>query len=138
MGKIAGESLCTYYSEVYQAFDVITLIIGWCQYDDPRKFIGTYLETYIRCLWLSKRDAIGFFLAAIFSGSKIPNPGSSDDLKIKSNKEQEFTKDCKHTRVFCVSNNTWNIFDMEDSIKALNYIPMDNVEDFFMNSNENR
>ena len=135
VSKIAGETLCTYYSEICQAFDVISLIIGWCQYDDPSELIGTSLEAYIRCLWLSKRDTVGFFLAAIFHG--IQHASHSNDLVINCARNQKLKKVCKHTRVFCVSNNKWNIFNMEESMKILNYTPKDDVEDFFIGHDRN-
>lgn len=102
VSKIFGEMLGKYHAQVLNDFDFIALRIGWCAYDDPSALKGTIHDEYLRAMWLSKRDAVGFFNRAL-----------EVDLK-----DQRFIS------VYAVSNNPTCPFDMEESSTTLGYKPV--------------
>ena len=65
VSKIFGEVLGKYHSKVLEEFEFVALRIGWCAYDEPSALDGTVHEEYLRAMWLSKRDAVGFINSAM-------------------------------------------------------------------------
>jgi len=75
-------------------------------YDDPTELCGTEYETYLRAMWLSRRDWVGFATAALTA----PVDG--------------------YCVAYAVSNNPARIFELEPSIRLLGYRPQDSSDDF--------
>ena len=63
--KVHVEMLGKLYGKTWRCFDVVALRIGWCLYDDPTELAGTQYEAYLRAMWLSRRDWVGFATAAL-------------------------------------------------------------------------
>ena len=103
VSKIFGEMLGQYHAQVLNDFDFVALRIGWCAYDDPGALQGTIHDDYLRAMWLSKRDAVGFFNSAL-----------EVDLK-----------GMRFLSAYAVSNNATCPFNLEESSAALGYKPKD-------------
>mmetsp|Transcript_42706 Transcript_42706/g.79446 ORF Transcript_42706/g.79446 Transcript_42706/m.79446 type:complete len:147 (-) Transcript_42706:71-511(-) len=108
--KLHNEDLGKLYSKVWKNFEVVSLRIGWVLYDDPTELKDTKFEKYLRSMFLSRRDCIGFCKAAL-SAPLDPEDGG-------------------YLCAFAVSNNSTRIFDLEESIKKLGYSPVDSADDF--------
>jgi len=106
VSKLFGEDLGKYYCLAF-GIKFIALRIGWIvKSDSATEKKGTDVEHYLRCMYLSHRDCVQAFEKAI---------------------ESEF----KYLVAYAVSNNTTRIFDLEDTIRDLGFIPQDNSEDHF-------
>ena len=108
VSKAFGEVYGNYLSRVESAFEFIALRIGWCAYDDPNELDGTIHEDYLHAMWLSKKDAVGFFLAAL-------------DCEIPESQDGFLS-------VYAVSNNQTCPFDVMESSKLIGYSPVDGFQ----------
>ena len=106
--KLQVEALGQLYGKTWRCFDVVTLRIGWCLYDDPTELRGTQYEAYLRAMWLSRRDWEGFAMAALTT--RVTMYG--------------------YMVAYAVSNNSTRIFDLEESIDRLGYSPQDSSDNF--------
>ena len=104
--KIHVEALGKLYGKTWRCFDVVTLRIGWCLYDDPTELAGTQYELYIRAMWLSRRDWVGYATAALTA----PVDG--------------------YCVAYAVSNQNVRVFDLTEAIRDLGYKPQDSSDDF--------
>jgi len=107
VSKIYGEEIGKLYSNIWNCFEVISLRIGWILYENPIALKDTEYFDYLMSMWLSQRDCLGF---------------------IQSSLEVDLPK--RHVSCYTISNNSSRIFDLENSIKALGYIPKDKSENF--------
>ena len=103
VSKIFGEMLGKYHATVARDFEFVALRIGWCAYDDPGALEGTVHDEYLRAMWLSKRDAVGFINGA---------------MEVDLGGEQ-------FRAGYAVSNNATCPFDVEESAALLGYTPVD-------------
>ena len=105
VSKIFGEMLGKYHATVERDFEFVALRIGWCAFDDPGALEGTIYDEYLRAMWLSKRDAVGFINAAM-----------------------EVDLDGEQFRVgYATSNNATCPFDVNESAALLGYTPVDGM-----------
>ena len=104
--KVHVEALGKLYGKTWRCFDVVALRIGWCLYDDPTELSGTEFESYLRAMWLSRRDWVGFATAAMTA----PVDG--------------------YVVAHATSNSPTSIFVLEESIRLLGYRPRDSTADF--------
>jgi len=114
LSKLFGEDLGKLYA-LQHGLEVVALRIGWLKdydKDDPSDIIGTTAGEYMRSIYLSHRDAIGIAKAAA-------------ECPVKPDNGIPFL--C----VYACSNNTKKIWDLEPSMKALGYQPLDDVEKFY-------
>ena len=105
--KLHVEALGKLYGKTWRCFDVVALRIGWCLYDDPTELAGTQYEAYIRAMWLSRRDWVGFATAALTMPLLYG-----------------------YIVAHAVSNNPTGLFDMEKSTRLLGYTPQDSSGNF--------
>jgi len=99
--KVFGENVGRHLANLGTQF--VALRIGWTiPQDNPAMFGGAYM----RAVFCSHRDLIGAFIKAI-------------------EVETEFLP------AFVVSNNTRNVFDMEETKEKLGFVPEDNAEKYF-------
>jgi nucleoside-diphosphate-sugar epimerase len=112
--KLHNEDLGKLYSKVWKSFEVVSLRIGWVLYDDPTELKGTEFEYYLRAMFLSRRDCVGFVKASLMA--PIPK------------------EDGGYLCAYAVSNNSERVFDLDESIKKLGYQPLDSVDDFSWDS----
>lgn len=108
--KIHNEDLGKLYSKVWKNFEVVSLRIGWVLYDDPTELKGGEFERYLRAMFLSRRDCIGFCKASLTC--EIP------------------AEDEGYLCAYAVSNNSERVFDLEESVQKLGYTPQDSADDF--------
>merc|ERR1712187_578070 len=108
--KLYNEDLGKLYARVWKSFEVVSLRIGWVLYDDPTELKGTEFEHYLRSMFLSRRDCLGFCKAAL--SAPIP------------------PEDGGYLCAYAVSNNSERVFDLEESIEKLGYRPLDSADDF--------
>ena len=94
------------------------LRIGWSSYyDSPADLHGSEdpeiqkNSEYLRAMWLSRRDAQGFFLAALHA---------------------DLNEDTPFLVSYAVSKNGRRPFDLTTAIEELGYEPVDNAEDYFV------
>jgi nucleoside-diphosphate-sugar epimerase len=111
VSKLFGEQLGCYYGRVQRAFDFVALRIGWCMYDDPTVLEGTEMEAYLRAVWLSRRDCLGFVRASLECDAR--RDGLDGCLV-----------------AYAVSKNGRAMFDARESEARLGYTAIDNAEDF--------
>ena len=104
------EMLGKLYGKTWQCFEVVALRIGWCLYDDPTELAGTQFESYLRAMWLSRRDWVGFATAALTAPIDATYHG--------------------YIVAHAVSNNPTGIFDIEESTRLLGYTPQDSSGSF--------
>jgi len=104
------EMLGKLYGKTWQCFEVVALRIGWCLYDDPTELAGTQFESYLRAMWLSRRDWVGFATAAMTAPIDATYHG--------------------YIVAHAVSNNPTGIFDIEESTRLLGYTPQDSSGSF--------
>jgi len=105
--KLYCEDLGKLYSQQFGFFEFVSLRIGWILYDDPTELQGTEFFDYLLAMFLSQRDCYGFHKAAL----EVPMAE-------------------KYMCAYAISNNTRRVFDLEDTIRLLQYTPLDNSEDF--------
>jgi len=110
VSKICGEALGSLYSRVFSSFEFVALRIGWCLYDKPTALRGQENEDYLRSMWLSKRDFRGFLRGAL-------------EADLKSHKG--------FLVAYAVSHNGRRLFNLDDSIRDLGYMPVDDAEKHF-------
>lgn len=110
VSKLCGEDLGRLYASVWGAFDFVALRIGWVLYDDPTELRNTKYERYLRSMYLSRRDCEGYFHASL--EAQIP-------------KEMN-----RFMNAYAISNNSTAVFDLEDTISKLGYMPKDSSDDF--------
>jgi len=110
VSKIFGEELGHYYATKMDAFEFVSLRIGWYYHNDPTAHLGKPLEHYLKAMWISKRDIHGWFKAALQCRLKNGN---------------------KTATAYAISNNTERCFDLNASIRTLNYTPKDDSSDYF-------
>merc|ERR1711972_200258 len=108
--KLHNEDLGKLYSKVWKNFEVVSLRIGWVLYDDPTELKDTQFEKYLRGMFLSRRDCIGFCKAAL--DCPIPEEHGG------------------YLCAYALSNNSESVFDLEESIAKLGYTPLDSADDF--------
>ena len=108
--KVHMEMLGKLYGKTWQCFEVVALRIGWCLYDDPTELAGTQFESYLRAMWLSRRDWVGFATAAMTAPIDATYHG--------------------YIVAHAVSNNPTGLFDMEKSTRLLGYTPQDSSGNF--------
>ena len=108
--KVHMEMLGKLYGKTWQCFEVVALRIGWCLYDDPTELAGTQFESYLRAMWLSRRDWVGFATAAMTAPIDATYHG--------------------YIVAHAVSNNPTGIFDIEESTRLLGYTPQDSSGSF--------
>ena len=106
--KLQVEALGKLYGKTWRCFDVVALRIGWCLYDDPTELCGTPYEAYLRAMWLSRRDWVGFATAALATTRVMYG----------------------YIDAYAVSNNSTRVFDLRESIDLLGYSPQDSSDDF--------
>ena len=106
LGALYGKTWRKRWRGAALCFDVVALRIGWCLYDYPTVLSCTRYETYVRSMWLSRRDWVGYATASLTA--QVDGYGVA----------------------YAVSNNAGCIFDLEESIRLLGYSPQDSVEDF--------
>ena len=85
-----------------KAFEFIALRIGWVVYNDANAHEGTPLNDYLQSMFLSKKDCIGYFLAAART----------------TNIDKFFVG-------YAVSNNSTRLYDYEDTCTVLGFYPAD-------------
>merc|ERR1711972_1303935 len=108
--KLHNEDLGKLYSKVWKNFEVVSLRIGWVLYDDPTELKDTEFEHYLRAMFLSRRDCIGFCKAALTA--PIPE------------------EDNGYMCAYALGNNKERVFDMDETISKLGYTPLDSAEGF--------
>ena len=108
--KVHVEMLGKLYAKTWRCFEVVALRIGWCLYDDPTELAGTQFESYLRAMWLSRRDWVGFATAAMTAPIDATYHG--------------------YIVAHAVSNNPTGIFDIEESTRLLGYTPQDSSGSF--------
>ncbi|KAH3764131.1 NAD dependent epimerase/dehydratase superfamily protein [Pelomyxa schiedti] len=115
--KLFAEDLGKVYALRY-GLEVVALRIGWVRIrDDPSDLRGTPSEPFMRAIYLSYKDCIGFFNAAIDTPLKGKTP-----------------KGIPFMCAYACSNNTLRVWDLSQSILRLGYSPTDNAELFFLPS----
>jgi len=107
VSKLFGENMGCYYSKVLNAFEFLSLRIAFILYDDPNAYKGKPTDSFLRSMWLSKRDCCKIFEATV-------------KCELKD----------KYAMAYAVSNNSKRIFDIDSSVKLLGYRPQDNAEDY--------
>jgi len=110
VSKICGEALGSLYARAWGAFEFVALRIGWCFYERSTALRGGKSEGYLRAMWLSKRDFRGFLRGA---------------LQANLEEHRGFLV------AYAVSRNGRRPFDIESSVKALGYDPVDDAEEHF-------
>jgi nucleoside-diphosphate-sugar epimerase len=108
--KLHNEAIGMLYSKVKSHLEVVSLRIGWVLYDDPTELKDTEFEHYLRAMFLSRRDMIGFCKAAL--NAPIPE------------------EDRGYLCAYALSNNSQRVFDLEETIEKLGYTPLDSADDF--------
>lgn len=108
VSKLCGEDLGRLYSTVWKKFEFVSLRIGWCLYDDPSELRGTEFEPYLRSMFLSRRDCVGFVRAAL-------------ETSLRS----------EYTCAYAISDNSTAVFDLRETIDRLGYIPVDSSDNYF-------
>lgn len=98
--KVIGEGICRSFSE-RSSLSVICLRIGWVPRSDKKP--NSESSRWRRSLWLSNRDLSQIFERAILAG------------------------DIKFEILYAMSNNKEMVWDLETSIKILNYKPQDGI-----------
>lgn len=114
--KLHNEDVGKLYSKVWKNFELVSLRIGWVLYDDPTELKGTKFEKYLRAMFLSRRDCIGFVKAALTAPIRLEDSG--------------------YVCAYALSNNSQRIFDLEETIDKLGYKPLDSADDFTWGSDE--
>jgi nucleoside-diphosphate-sugar epimerase len=113
VSKLCGEDLCKFFSQ-QKKLETVVLRIGWIRLnDDPSDLKGRSSEAYMRAIYLSHQDAVGFFRAAIEAEMK-PAVGGIPFMM-----------------AYAVSNNEKKIYDLEETIANLGYCPRDNADSYF-------
>jgi UDP-glucose 4-epimerase len=115
VSKVCGESLLRLFSTSKRSFEGIAMRIGWAQFDNPAtalpKGASEHEVAYLRAIWLSRRDALGFFKAML----ELPR----------------FVDDKKFLSFWATSNNSRAVFDHSRTANAVGYEPRDDAELFF-------
>jgi nucleoside-diphosphate-sugar epimerase len=105
ISKLFGENLGQLYHIRY-GIGFVGLRIGWVELDEnPKKYLGTIHEDYLKSMFLSQRDCSTAFEKAIYL---------RDDFFI----------------AYVISNNQQCIFDTTESNKLLDFEPKDSIENF--------
>ncbi|KAL6059058.1 NAD+ dependent glucose-6-phosphate dehydrogenase [Balamuthia mandrillaris] len=113
VSKLFGEDLGKLFALQY-GLEFVALRIGWIRLnDDPSDTRGTSAEEYMRAMYLSHRDAVGFFEKALTAPIQPLTPG------------------IPFMMCYACSNNGRKIWDMQPSIHRLGYAPLDDAEQFF-------
>eukprot|EP00026_Physarum_polycephalum_P014933 Phypoly_transcript_15502.p1 GENE.Phypoly_transcript_15502~~Phypoly_transcript_15502.p1 ORF type:complete len:287 (+),score=53.04 Phypoly_transcript_15502:22-882(+) len=113
ISKLFGEELGRLYAWKH-GLESIAMRIGWIkdfEKDNPSDLKGANSESYMRAIYLSHRDCIGFFKAAL-----------SCEIKNEHG--------IPYQACYVCSNNTKKFWNMND-ITALGYTPVDDAEHFF-------
>ena len=106
VSKLFGENLGWYYSKMYNIQCVALRIGDINEKDDWSSEKGTERETYVRAMFLSKRDCIEAFRRAL-------------------------QVDTDYLVAYAISNNDRRVFDMKETMEKLGTNPQDNSEDYF-------
>lgn len=106
VSKLFGENLGWLYHKRHGIRFVGLRIGATGPSDNVGRSIGTERESYIRAMFMSKRDCIEAFRRAI----KV---------------------DAEFLVAYAISDNDNRIFDMKESMEKLGFDPQDNSEDFF-------
>lgn len=113
VSKTCGEDLCKLFS-LHKRIETVVFRIGWIRLnDDPSDLKGTINEAYMRAMYLSQRDAGNFFRKAIEVEMKPAASGIPFMI------------------AYAVSNNDARVYDLEETIATLGYVPQDNSEAYF-------
>jgi len=109
VSKVFGEALGVFHSRE-KSFEFIAIRLGWCLYEDPSTQKGQQHDAYLRSMWLSLSDCLGYFQAAV----NLPfNEGNC-------------------IVVNAVSNNTRKTMDISHVPRLLGgFFPKDDSESFF-------
>jgi len=83
------------------------LRIGWILYENPIDLKDTEYFDYLMSMWLSQKDCLGFIQSSL-------------DVELPQ----------RYACCYTISNNSSRIFNLENSIKILNYKPKDRSENF--------
>ncbi len=114
VSKVFGEELGKYCARIH-GLEVICLRIGWTfQENNPAMKKGTPSEEYMRAMFLSKSDCVGYFRRAI-----------EIELTGKSTQTPNFLL------AYALSNNGKRVFCLDETISLLGYNPLDDAEDYF-------
>merc|ERR1712048_1401245 len=108
--KLLNEDMGKLNSRIWNNFEVVSLRIGWVLYDDPTELKDTEFEKYLRAMFLSRRDCIGFCKAALTCA--IP------------------PEDDGYLCAYALSNNSERVFDLEETVEKLGYAPQDSADNF--------
>ena len=106
VSKLFGEDLGWLYNKRHGIGFVALRIGATGPTDNPGRSKGTDRESYIRAMFLSRRDCVGVFRKA---------------LEVEAG----------FLVAYAISDNDKRVFDMKDSIEKLGFEPQDNSEDFF-------
>lgn len=105
VSKLFGEDMGRLYS-IRHGLRFIALRIGWVELEEnPKQYLGTIHDSYLRSYFLSQRDCVEAFRAALL------NPA---DFLV----------------AYAISANPGCVFDVEASNQQLGFTPTDRVEDF--------
>ncbi|MEM7029419.1 MAG: NAD(P)-dependent oxidoreductase [Chloroflexota bacterium] len=105
VSKLFGENIGRYYATAY-GMQVVALRIGATfQADDPSVFQGEPHESYMRAMFLSKRDCVEAFRKA---------------LEVETG----------FMTAYAVSNNDGRIFDLRETEEKLGFYPQDKAENY--------
>ena len=74
------------------------------RYDDPAALAGTEYDAYLRAMWLSRRDLLGFVRAALTAPV------------------------ARYACAYAVSDNATRVFDLGETVRLLGYEPRDSTE----------
>eukprot|EP01119_Soliformovum_irregulare_P023193 TRINITY_DN8077_c0_g1_i1.p1 TRINITY_DN8077_c0_g1~~TRINITY_DN8077_c0_g1_i1.p1 ORF type:complete len:149 (+),score=31.21 TRINITY_DN8077_c0_g1_i1:420-866(+) len=114
VAKLFGEDLGKLYA-LQTSLEVVTLRIGWILHatlDDPTSLKGTSSEQYMRAMYLSHRDAAGYFRGAIEASIRSENG-------------------IRYMMAYACSMNEDRVWDLTETIQNLSYTPVDSSRPFF-------
>jgi len=122
VAKLFGEDLGKLYA-LQSGLEFIGMRIGWllsATSDDVSILQGTKSETYMRAIYVSRRDITEFFRHAITAPMKT-----------------EKSNGIPFMLAYVCSNNDKQIWDLTETIANLGYTPQDNSEIWFKSSGTN-
>jgi len=109
--KLIGERICKSFSEGYP-LSVICLRIGWVPRGDKRP--GKEIDPWLRGLWLSNRDLIQIVERSI----------EAENVKFEI--------------LYAMSNNRGMNWDLQTTMKALDYKPRDGIDSQVLEGREGK
>jgi len=113
LSKLCCEDLGKLFA-LHHKLEFISFRIGWIRLrDEPSDYKDKPEEEFMRAMFLSHRDLVGFFRTAI----ELPEVKTGNGIPWMN--------------CYAISNNDKAIFDLETTIATLGYVPQDNAETFF-------